>query len=63
MEFTQVEEEYYMKIQENIEFYETAINLIKDELYGIESLENEYIDTVEEIKQIVKELEDELNIL
>lgn len=60
-EFIEVEEERYNKLLENEEYYKTAVNLIKDELYGLKGLEHEYIDTIKEIGRIIEELELELN--
>lgn len=62
-EFIEVEEEHYIKMQENLEYYKTAIQLIKDEMYGLAGLEHEYVDTVKEIGGIIEELELELNTL
>ena len=62
-ELIKVREEDYIKMQENLEYYKTAIQLIKDEMYGLAGLEHEYIDTVKEIGRIIEELELELNTL
>lgn len=62
-EFIKVEEERYVKMQENLEYYKTAIQLIKDEMYGLAGLEHEYIESLKEIGKIIEELELELNTL
>lgn len=62
-DFVEVEEEHYFKMQENLEYYKTAIQLMKDEIYGVAGLEHEYIETVKEIAKIIEELETELNNL
>lgn len=62
-EFIKVKEDNYLKMQENLEYYKTAIQLIKDEMYGLAGLEHGYIDTVKEIGRIIEELELELNTL
>ena len=61
-EFINVEEEYYVKMQENLEYYKTAIQLIKDEMYGLAGLEHDYIESMKEIGRIIEELELELNV-
>lgn len=60
-EWIQVDMTYMQKVEENIEYYKTAINLIKDELYGLEGLTKKYEETVGAIENIIKELEKELN--
>lgn len=60
-EWIEVDMGYHQKLEENLEYYKTAIRLIKDELYGLEGLTKNYEETVEEIENIVKELEEELN--
>ena len=60
-EWIQVDMNYMQKVEENIEYYKTAINLIKDELYGLEGLTKNYEETVKSIENIIKELEKELN--
>lgn len=62
-EFIEVEEEHYIKMQENLEYYKTAIQLIKDEMYGLAGLEHDYIESMKEIGNIIEELELELNTL
>lgn len=62
-EFIKVEEEHYVKMQENLEYYKTAIRLIKDEMYGLAGLGHEYVDIVKEIGSIIEDLELELNTL
>lgn len=60
-EWIQVNMNYMHKVEENIEYYKTAINLIKDELYGLEGLTKNYEETIKSIENIIKELEKELN--
>lgn len=60
-EWIEVDMGYHQKLEENLEYYKTAIRLIKDELYGLEGLTKNYEETVEEIENIIKELEEELN--
>lgn len=60
-EWIEVDMSYHQKLEENLEYYKTAIRLIKDELYGLEGLTKNYEETVEEIENIIKELEEELN--
>ena len=56
-----VDREEYNKDQEKIEYYKTAINLIKDNLKEY-LLNNSTIDeTITDIGIIIKELEDEIN--
>lgn len=56
-----VDREEYEKDQEKIEYYKTAINLIKDNLKEY-LLNNSTIDeTITDIGIIIKELEDEIN--
>lgn len=62
-EFIEVEEEKYTKMQENLEYYKTAIRLIKDEMYGLAGLEHDYTESMKEIGRIIEELELELNTL
>jgi hypothetical protein len=62
-EFIKVEEERYIKMQENLEYYKTAIQLIKDEMYGLAGLEHDYTESMKEIGSIIEELELELNTL
>ena len=62
-EFIEVEEERYNKLLENEEYYKAAINLIKDELYGLKGLEHEYIESLKEIGRIIEKLELEVNTL
>lgn len=62
-EFIKVEEERYNKLLENEEYYKTAIGLIKDEMYGLKSLEHDYTESMKEIGSIIEELELELNNL
>ena len=60
-EWIEVDMGYHQKMEENLEYYKTAIRLIKDELYGLEGLTKNYEETVGEIENIIKELEEELN--
>lgn len=60
-EWIEVDMGYHQKLEENLEYYKTAIRLIKDELYGLEGLTKNYDETVGEIENIIKELEEELN--
>lgn len=60
-EWIKVDMSYHQKLEENLEYYKTAIRLIKDELYGLEGLTKNYEETVGEIENIIKELEEELN--
>ena len=60
-EWIKVDIGYHQKLEENLEYYKTAIRLIKDELYGLEGLTKNYEETVGEIENIIKELEEELN--
>lgn len=62
-DFVEVEEEHYLKMQENLEYYKTAIQQMKDEIYGLAGLQHEYVDTVKEFGRIIEELEMELNTL
>lgn len=62
-EYIKVEEERYNKLLENEEYYKTAIGLIKDEMYGLKSLEHDYIESMKEIGRIIEELEMEINAL
>ena len=60
-DYVKIDREEYQKEQENLEYYKTTIDMIKDELYGIEGLTKEYEETFNEIKRYIKELEQELN--
>ena len=62
-ELIKVRGEDYIKMQENLEYYKTAIRLIKDEMYGLAGLEHDYTESVKEIGRIIEELELELNTL
>lgn len=62
-EYIKVEEERYNKLLENEEYYKTAIGLIKDEMYGLKSLEHDYTESMKEIGRIIEELEMEINAL
>lgn len=60
-DYIKVDREEYEKDQEKIEYYKTAINLIKDNLKEY-LLNNSTIDeTITDIGIIIKELEDEIN--
>lgn len=60
-DYIKVDREEYDKDQEKIEYYKTAINLIKDNLKEY-LLNNSTIDeTINDIGIIIKELEDEIN--
>lgn len=60
-DYIKVDREEYDKDQEKIEYYKTAINLIKDNLKDY-LLNNSTIDeTITDIGIIIKELEDEIN--
>jgi hypothetical protein len=60
-DYIKVDREEYEKDQEKIEYYKTAINLIKDNLKDY-LLNNSTIDeTITDIGIIIKELEDEIN--
>ena len=62
-EFIKIKEDNYLKMQENLEYYKTAIQLIKDEMYGLAGLEHDYTESMKEIGRIIEELELELNTL
>ena len=60
-DYIKVDREEYENDQEKIEYYKTAINLIKDNLKDY-LLNNSTIDeTITDIGIIIKELEDEIN--
>lgn len=60
-DYIKVDREEYDRDQEKIEYYKTAINLIKDNLKDY-LLNNSTIDeTITDIGIIIKELEDEIN--
>lgn len=60
-DYIKVNREEYEKDQEKIEYYKTAIDLIKDNLKEY-LLNNSTIDeTITDIGIIIKELEDEIN--
>lgn len=60
-DYIKVDRKEYEKDQEKIEYYKTAINLIKDNLKEY-LLNNSTIDeTITDIGIIIKELEDEIN--
>lgn len=60
-DYIKVNREEYDRDQEKIEYYKTAINLIKDNLKDY-LLNNSTIDeTITDIGIIIKELEDEIN--
>lgn len=60
-DYIKVDREEYNKDQEKIEYYKTAIDLIKDNLKEY-LLNNSTIDeTITDIGIIIKELEDEIN--
>ncbi len=60
-EFVEVREDYLMQLEENTEYYKTAIKQIKDEIYGLCGLSHDYKDTVDEIMFIINELEEALH--
>ena len=53
-DYVKIDREEYQKEQENLEYYKTTIDMIKDELYGIEGLTKEYEETFNEIKRYIK---------
>ena len=60
-DYIKVDRKEYEKDQEKIEYYKTAIDLIKDNLKEY-LLNNSTIDeTITDIGIIIKELEDEIN--
>lgn len=60
-DYIKVDREEYDRDQEKIEYYNTAINLIKDNLKEY-LLNNSTIDeTITDIGIIIKELDDEIN--
>lgn len=60
-DYIKVDREEYEKDQKKIEYYKTAIDLIKDNLKEY-LLNNSTIDeTITDIGIIIKELEDEIN--
>lgn len=60
-DYIKIDREEYENDQEKIEYYKTAINLIKDNLKEY-LLNNSTIDeTITDIGIIIKELEDEIN--
>ena len=60
-DYIKVDRKEYEKDQEKIEYYKTAINLIKDNLKDY-LLNNSTIDEIiTDIGIIIKELEDEIN--
>lgn len=60
-DYIKVDRKEYENDQEKIEYYKTAINLIKDNLKDY-LLNNSTIDeTITDIGIIIKELEDEIN--
>lgn len=62
-DFIKIKEDNYLKMQENLEYYKTAIQLIKDEMYGLAGLEHDYTESMKEIGRVIEELELELNNL
>lgn len=60
-EFVEVREDYLMQLEENTEYYKTAIKQIKNEIYGLRGLTHDYKDTVDEIMFIINELEEALH--
>jgi hypothetical protein len=60
-DFVEVREDYLMQLEENTEYYKTAIRQIKDEIYGLRGLAHDYKETIDEIMFIVNELEEALN--
>ena len=53
-------EEWEFEIQEKIKTFELFIRVIKDILYGEEAKGLIYEDKLEEIKQAIKDLEEEI---
>lgn len=56
-EWIQVDMSYIQKLEENVEYYKTAISEIKEEV----NLEGENEEKIENIKTAIKELEGVLN--
>lgn len=59
-EWIQVDMTYMQKLETNTEYYKTAIKMIEDELYGLESISKDWEETVRAIEKIVEELKKEL---
>lgn len=60
-DYIKVDREEYNKDQEKIEYYKTAINLIKDNLKEYLFNNSTIDETITDIGIIIKELEDEIN--
>lgn len=60
-DYIKVDREEYEKDQEKIEYYKSAINLIKDNLKEYLLSESTIDETITDIGIIIKELEDEIN--
>ena len=60
-DYIKVDREEYDRDQEKIEYYKTAINLIKDNLKEYLLSESTIDETITDIGIIIKELEDEIN--
>lgn len=60
-DYIKVDREEYEKDQEKIEYYKTAINLIKDNLKEYLFNNSTIDETITDIGIIIKELEDEIN--
>ena len=60
-DYIKVNREEYDKDQEKIEYYKTAINLIKDNLKEYLFNNSTIDETITDIGIIIKELEDEIN--
>lgn len=60
-ETTNVSIDYLQSLEENVEYYKTSIDMIKDELYGVEGLTKDFEETFNSIKEIINDLEKELN--
>lgn len=62
-EWLQVNLEDYLKEQEELECLKHAIQAINETVNGKEFPEFEYDEPLEEVKKILKELDDEIGIL
>lgn len=60
-DYIKVDRKEYEKDQEKIEYYKTAINLIKDNLKEYLFNNSTIDETITDIGIIIKELEDEIN--
>ena len=59
-DFIKIDREEYQKEQEQLEYYKTAIDMILDELYGMEGLTKDYSETINSIKDILNDLKREI---